>query len=73
MLGGQIRHQGESFLEEGGLRERLTQCRIEARDAGAEPAPVCPECGKPMRQRKSAKGEFWGCSAYPDCKGIRPV
>ncbi|MFM8984333.1 MAG: topoisomerase DNA-binding C4 zinc finger domain-containing protein [Spartobacteria bacterium] len=29
-------------------------------------------CSKPMRRRKSAKGEFWGCSSYPDCKGSRP-
>jgi four helix bundle suffix protein len=78
MLGGQIRHQGEAFLEEGGFRERLTQCRIEARDAGAEPAPTCPECGKPMHQRKAKTGphagqSFWGCTGYPDCKGTRKL
>ncbi|MGX9364623.1 topoisomerase DNA-binding C4 zinc finger domain-containing protein [Desulfoplanes sp. PS50] len=30
-------------------------------------------CGKPMRPRTSARGPFWGCSAYPDCKGSRPI
>lgn len=31
---------------------------------------VCPECGSKMILRKSAYGEFWGCSKYPKCKGI---
>jgi hypothetical protein len=26
-----------------------------------------------MRRRKSAKGDFWGCSTYPACKGTRPT
>ena len=29
----------------------------------------CPECGKPMTERKSKRGKiFYSCSAYPDCK-----
>jgi restriction system protein len=35
--------------------------------------PACPLCGKTMRRRKSAKGEFWGCSGFPECKGTRPM
>lgn len=34
-------------------------------------APACPVCGRPMRLRRSAKGPFWGCPRYPDCKGTR--
>lgn len=31
----------------------------------------CPECGKPLVERKSKKGRpFTGCSGYPDCKYI---
>ncbi|MBM4164566.1 MAG: four helix bundle protein [Lentisphaerae bacterium] len=79
MLGGQIRHQGEAFLEEGGFRERLTQCRVEARAAAPDTlAPPCPECGKTMIQRTARKGShagqpFWSCPAYPDCRGTRPI
>ena len=30
---------------------------------------VCPECGKPMVERRSKKGKlYYSCSAYPDCK-----
>jgi len=41
-------------------------------------APVCPKCAKPMRLRTARQGpragsQFWGCSAYPDCKGVRPA
>lgn len=31
----------------------------------------CPKCEGPMVSRKSTYGVFWGCAAYPKCKGIR--
>jgi restriction system protein len=58
---------------------------VQIRPAGTEPAnlenggrpqgpPACPECGKPMVLRTARRGanagsQFWGCSAYPACKG----
>lgn len=40
--------------------------------------PDCPECGRPMRPRTARQGEragqtFWGCSAYPACRGHREM
>lgn len=40
--------------------------------------PICPKCGKAMTRRTakrgpSAGGTFWGCTAYPACRGTRPV
>jgi hypothetical protein len=37
--------------------------------------PTCPYCGKHMavRTRRSDKNEFWGCVAYPVCRGTRDV
>jgi four helix bundle suffix protein len=40
--------------------------------------PPCPECGKAMVLRTAQKGkkagkQFWGCSAYPDCKGLLDI
>ena len=73
MLKKQIEAQGRAFEETGGFSERLTTRRLEARGMADESAPDCPQCGKTMRRRRSAKGEFWGCSAYPACRGTRPV
>lgn len=40
--------------------------------------PNCPKCGKAMEKRLARKGTnagkiFWGCSAYPDCKGTLSI
>ena len=40
--------------------------------------PTCPKCGKPMTLRTAQKGkspgkQFWGCTGYPECKGIRQL
>lgn len=40
--------------------------------------PVCPQCGGTMVRRTAkrganAGGSFWGCSAYPTCRGVRNV
>ncbi len=32
---------------------------------------VCPECGKPLAQRRGRFGPFIGCTGYPDCKYIK--
>lgn len=72
MLKRQNESQGQTFEKTGGFSERLMSKRIEARDQQINDAvPNCPQCGKSMRRRTSATGEFWGCSAYPDCKGRR--
>ena len=39
------------------------------------PVPACPKCGAPMRRREGKSGAlagkfFWGCSTFPQCKGI---
>jgi restriction system protein len=41
-------------------------------------APSCPHCAKTMVRRSAKRGAhagqaFWGCVAYPSCKGIRPL
>ena len=36
--------------------------------------PTCPECSKPMVQRRSARGSFWGCTGFRDgCKATRQI
>ena len=89
LLRNQIRQLEQDFLAHGGIRERMTRARLEARGTSSDQsdmsdlsdkntAPCCPKCGKPMRQRTARTGPhagqpFWGCTGYPDCKGIRSV
>jgi DNA topoisomerase-1 len=34
---------------------------------------ACPECGKPLAIRLGKRGNFIGCTAYPECKYTRDV
>ena len=80
MLQSQIQCQLENFRQKGGFTENMTEERLEARknQASSSGTPTCPKCGKPMFRRTQKKGqmqgrEFWGCSDYPRCNGIRPI
>ncbi len=87
LLAGQIGRTMEDFAAEGGFRERMTRLRLDRRDAPRTapepsaqdtPPPSCPDCGQPMVRRHVRTGPdqgkaFWGCPAYPACKGTREV
>jgi len=39
-------------------------------------APSCPKCAAPMVRRQAKSGnnagrEFWGCSTFPKCRGVK--
>lgn len=38
-------------------------------------APLCPNCQKPMvlRTNKLKGNQFWGCSGFPQCRGVLPL
>jgi restriction system protein len=72
LLNRQLKSQEGTFVEEGGIRERMTTARKEML-AQRDDAPTCPACGKQMRKRKASKGDFWGCSGYPACRGTREM
>jgi restriction system protein len=47
-------------------------------DDETSPTLACPICSAPMVKRVARKGanaggSFWGCSTYPQCRGIRQV
>lgn len=76
LLKRQLERQGEVFLEKGGFTEKLYGARKLLRSSPAsgqgQRPPECPNCGKPMRLRAARSGRsFWGCAAWPDCKGTR--
>ncbi|MEI6972330.1 MAG: four helix bundle suffix domain-containing protein [bacterium] len=77
LLDQQIASLERAFVEVRGYSEQLAVARRDFREAVSK-APACPLCGKPMRQRTARQGlhagqPFWGCTAYPDCKGTRKV
>ena len=89
LLDQQIAALEKQFVEGGGYSEQLAAARLAERNrkqAGdrsdpsdpTDPIPPCPKCGKTMVLRtaksgKSAGKQFWGCSGYPDCKGVMNV
>jgi four helix bundle suffix protein len=62
-------------------RNRLRNPTHTTRTTSSNPAdliPLCPNCAGPMvlRTAKSGKNagqQFWGCSNYPECKGVVAV
>ncbi|HEX9046174.1 MAG TPA: four helix bundle suffix domain-containing protein [Verrucomicrobiae bacterium] len=78
LLHQQLKSQGSTFVKEGGFTENLYKTRTAARNAAVtQAAPPCPACGQPMVHRTAKTGPktgatFWGCSAFPNCKGTRP-
>lgn len=89
LLHRQLQRLERDFVEHGGFTERMHTVRSKARvQAGRSEAPLssdsspkaptCPACGRLMvlrtaRQGARAGSQFWGCSAYPNCKGTRPL
>lgn len=78
LLRRQLKRLEQDFLKNGGFTERLYAAGSRHRNLPSDPSdiPPCPHCSKPMRQRLARKGvnagqRFWGCTAYPDCKGTR--
>lgn len=79
LLQRQMEKTAQTFLENGGFTERLTQARLEERDAqrATTASPRCPECGGGMIRRLARKGRnagnaFWSCRNYPSCQGTLP-
>lgn len=82
LLDRQIAGLERQFVSEGGYSERLAAARIEERkrqgQADQSDKPVCPVCSGPMALRTAHKGpragsQFWGCCAYPKCRGTRQL
>ena len=71
LLGRQLNQLEQAFIASGGIKEKMFQARVEARTT--PDTPKCPLCDKPMKKRSSDKGEFWGCSGFPACKGLRRI
>jgi four helix bundle suffix protein len=72
--GGYSEQLAVARLAERGRRKQDQTDRSDRTDP-TDLIPACPQCGKPMVLRtaktgKNAGKQFWGCSEYPDCKGV---
>ncbi len=83
LLDRQIAALEEAFITEGGYSEQLATERLRQRRtpiaqterADLPKPPKCPKCGAltVLRTAKAGKtpgSQFWGCTHYPNCKGI---
>lgn len=79
LLDRQIAALEAAFVAEGGYSEQLATERLKRRNqeraAPAAQPPQCPQCGSLMVLRtakggKSPGSQFWGCTKYPECKGV---
>lgn len=83
LLDRQIAALESTFITDGGYSEQLATERLRHRKkdqaAPANPAPpACPTCGgvtvlRTARGGKTPGSQFWGCSRYPECKGLVPL
>ena len=52
--------------------EKPVETAVAEDKADADGAPKCPVCGRTMLRRHTREGKpFWGCTAFPKCKGSR--
>lgn len=59
-----------------GAQQHASKTTIAQSKAAIE--PTCPQCGSGMVKRTARKGEnagseFWGCSNFPTCRGVRKL
>ena len=62
----------EKFMDS---RSRTVDQMVQAARSGRQNIAECPQCGRAMVLRTAKGGrnpgsQFWGCSAYPECKGV---
>lgn len=81
--GGYSEQLATARLAERNKRRKSRENREDPTDQSdptdpSDQIPACPQCGSAMVLRtaktgKNAGSQFWGCSAYPDCKGAVEV
>lgn len=67
--GKRSRIDTEEALEELEAQKKRLEQSTKLHERFMKTAPDCPRCGKHMVNRRGPRGEFWGCSDYPECKG----
>ncbi|MGJ7610676.1 MULTISPECIES: restriction endonuclease [unclassified Variovorax] len=77
-LFGLIRQARQSLSSRVDAADRLHPPVSPSAPGVAASEAVCPACGSGMVKRIAKKGanaggQFWGCSQYPSCRGVRSI
>lgn len=77
-LFGLIKQARQSLSSRVETADRLHPVTPSSPPSVAAGATACPACGSGMVKRTAKKGanaggQFWGCSQYPSCRGVRPM
>ncbi|BDQ34631.1 type I DNA topoisomerase [Pseudodesulfovibrio portus] len=51
-------------------RDEQGEIHVTEREKPEDTGVNCEKCGRPMAIKQSRRGEFLGCTGYPDCKSI---
>lgn len=51
-------------------RDEQGTIQVVEREKPEDTGVTCEKCGRPMAIKQSRRGEFLGCTGYPDCKNI---
>lgn len=73
---GLIRQARESLRSTPNSYQPKARSERPKQETATAPTPSCPKCGSAMVKRTAKKGqnageEFWGCSTFPTCRGVR--
>jgi four helix bundle suffix protein len=76
--GGYSEHLAAARIEERERRRRRGRADPTDPTDPSDRIPRCPKCGGVMvlrtaRAGKNAGRQFWGCSGYPECRGVAEV
>lgn len=65
----------EVFMQSGFTEEDFEEQKVSQPQKMPELEPLCPICSQKMIKRTARKGKnagniFWGCSQFPNCRGV---
>ncbi|MGJ7565262.1 restriction endonuclease [Variovorax sp. GB1R11] len=77
-LFGLIKQARQSLSSRADIADRLHPVAPPSPPGVSTSTAACPACGSGMVKRTAKKGanaggQFWGCSQYPSCRGVRPL
>ncbi len=76
--GGYSEQLAAARIAERAKQQTYPTNQLAPTDRSDQPLPNCPLCRRPMTLRNARKGlnagtQFWGCTAFPKCRGTRPL